>query len=63
MNNPTYAVDWAAESRFEHIKDLDLQSVDAADIQLVIGVDSYFLQAVAKDLAVLQLLSEHNLGG
>ena len=45
MNNPTYAVDWAAESRFEHLKDLDLKSVDAADVQLVIGVDSYFLQA------------------
>ena len=45
MNNPTYAVDWPAETRFDHLKDLDLPRVDAADVRLVIGVDSYFLQA------------------
>ena len=45
MNNPMYVVDWPAETRFDHLKDLDLPRVDAADVQLVIGVDSYFLQA------------------
>ncbi len=45
MNNHMYAVDWPAETRFDHLKDLDLPRVDAADMQLVIGVDSYFLQA------------------
>lgn len=45
MNSPTYAIDWTAETRFDHLKDLDLQPVDAAEVQLVIGVDSYLLQA------------------
>lgn len=45
MNNPTYAVDWPAETRFDNLKDLELPRVDAADVRLIIGVDSYFLQA------------------
>lgn len=45
MNNPTYAVDWPAETSFDHLKDLDLQHVDVAEVKLVIGVDSYLLQA------------------
>ena len=46
MNNPTYTVNWPTEaSKFDHLKDLNLQYIEANDVELIVGVDSYFLQA------------------
>ena len=45
MNLPAYSVDWTKEMRFNLLKNLPLQWVDASSIKVIIGVCAYFLQA------------------